>query len=139
MWERYTFFYLGLPIGGDLRRLGFWEPAVTRILKRLSRWKSCFLSFGGCFILLKSILTSLPVYALFFFKAPSDTISSIESLLNKFFIFFLGGGSEDLSKISWISWKTICLHNEYGGMEVRQLREFNISLLGKWCWRLLVI
>jgi hypothetical protein len=114
MWEMYTFFYLGLPIGGDLRRLGFWEPAVTRILKRLSRWKSCFLSFGGCFILLKSVLTCLRS-------------------------FFLGGRSEDLSKISWISWKTICLHNEYGGMEVRQLREFNISLLGKWCWRLLVI
>ncbi|MCI76429.1 RNA-directed DNA polymerase (Reverse transcriptase), partial [Trifolium medium] len=41
------FLYLGLPIGGDLRRLGFWEPILTRIKNRLSGWKSRFLSFGG--------------------------------------------------------------------------------------------
>ncbi|GAU44688.1 hypothetical protein TSUD_183460 [Trifolium subterraneum] len=34
-------------------------------------WQSRFLSFGGRLVLLKSVLTSLPVYALSFFKAPS--------------------------------------------------------------------
>ncbi|MCH79282.1 cysteine-rich receptor-like protein kinase [Trifolium medium] len=128
------FLYLGLPIGGDPRRLSFWEPVVSRVQSRLSGWKSRFLSFGGRLILLKSVLTSLPVYALSFFKAPSGTISSIESLLINFF----WGGSEDIRKTSWISWKTICLPKEYGGLGVRQLREFNIALLGKWCWRMLV-
>ncbi|MCI06294.1 cysteine-rich receptor-like protein kinase, partial [Trifolium medium] len=66
------FMYLGLPIGGDPQRLSFWDPVLTRIRTRLSGWKSRFLSFGGRLILLKSVLTSLPVYALSFFKAPSD-------------------------------------------------------------------
>ncbi|GAU10825.1 hypothetical protein TSUD_424490, partial [Trifolium subterraneum] len=65
------FLYLGLPIGGDQRRLGFWEPVLARLKKKLSGWKSRFLSFGGRLVLLKSVLTSLPVYALSFFKAPS--------------------------------------------------------------------
>ncbi|GAU35790.1 hypothetical protein TSUD_56670 [Trifolium subterraneum] len=65
------FIYLGLPVGGDPRRLGFWEPVLARLKNRLSGWKSRFLSFGGRLVLLKSVLTSLPVYALSFFKAPS--------------------------------------------------------------------
>lgn len=63
--------YLGLPVGGNPRRLNFWEPVVNRIKSRLSGWKSRHLSFGGRLVLLKSVLTSLPVYALSFFKAPS--------------------------------------------------------------------
>ncbi|KAK2373370.1 hypothetical protein QL285_074404 [Trifolium repens] len=66
-----SFLYLGLPIGGDSRRLSFWEPVLTRIRNKLSRWNSRFLSFGGRLVLLKSVLTSLPVYALSFFKAPA--------------------------------------------------------------------
>ncbi|CAJ2663689.1 unnamed protein product [Trifolium pratense] len=65
------FLYLGLPIGGDPRRLSFWDPVLNRLKNRLSGWKSRFLSFGGRLVLLKSVLTSLPVYALSFFKAPS--------------------------------------------------------------------
>ncbi|GAU38426.1 hypothetical protein TSUD_396060 [Trifolium subterraneum] len=65
------FLYLGLPIGGDPRRLSFWEPVLSRLKKCLSGWKSRFLSFGGRLVLLKSVLTSLPVYALSFFKTPS--------------------------------------------------------------------
>jgi hypothetical protein len=72
-------------IGGDSRQLGFWEPVLARIRNRLSRWKSRFLSFGCRLILLKSVLISLPVYGFSFFKAPSGTISSIESLLINFF------------------------------------------------------
>jgi hypothetical protein len=64
------FLYLGLPIGGDSRRLSFWEPVVARIRNRLSGWKSRFLSFGGRLVLLKSVLTSLPVYALSSLRLP---------------------------------------------------------------------
>ncbi|PNX70492.1 cysteine-rich receptor-like protein kinase, partial [Trifolium pratense] len=65
------FLYLGLQIGGDPRRLSFWDPVLHRIKNRLSGWKNRFLSFGGRLVLLRSVLTSLPVYALSFFKAPS--------------------------------------------------------------------
>jgi len=128
------FLYLVLSISGNPCWLALWKLVLHTIKFRLSGWKSRFLSFGGRLTLLKFVLTSLPVYALSFFKASSGKISSIESLLN---IFFWGWewGSQ---KIPWIYRNTICLRKEYGGLEVRQLREFNLSLLGKWCWRLLV-
>ncbi|XP_024640670.1 uncharacterized protein [Medicago truncatula] len=40
------FVYLGLPIGGDPRKLQFWYPLVDRIHKRLSGWKCKNLSLG---------------------------------------------------------------------------------------------
>jgi hypothetical protein len=53
-------------------------------------------------------------------------------------IIFFGGGSVDHRKISWIDWQTICRSKEVGGLGVRRIKDFNIVLLGKWCWRLLV-
>ena len=128
------FMYLGLSIGGDARRLSFWEPVIDCIKSRLSDRKSKNLSFGGRLILLKSVLSSLPVYALSFFRAPAGIISSIKSILINFF----WGGSEDNMKIAWVDWESICLRKEVDGLGVRRLKEFNIALLGKWCWRCLV-
>jgi len=64
------FTYLGLPIGGDARRIEFWKPVVDRIITRLSNWKCKFLSLGDRLVLLKSVLSSLSVYFLSLFKAP---------------------------------------------------------------------
>jgi len=126
--------YLGIPIGGDSKKLSFWKPVIDRIVARLSMWNNKFLSFGGRLILLKFVLSSLPVYFLSFFKAPAGIISSIESIFKRFF----WGGSEDSRKIAWINWDSVCVPKENGGLGVRRLGEFNLSLLGKWCWRLLV-
>jgi len=78
-----SFVYLELPIGGDPRKLSFWKPVVDRIVSRLSSWSNKFLSFGGRLVLLKSVMSSIPVYFLSFFKAPTGIISSIESIFLK--------------------------------------------------------
>jgi len=80
------FMYLGLPIGGNVRRLSFWEPLLNKFKSRLSGWKLKHLSLGGRLVLLKYVMSSLSVYALSFFKAPSGIVSSIESILNCFFL-----------------------------------------------------
>jgi len=118
------FVYMGLPIGGNTRRLSFWEPIINRIKSRLTGWNSKHLSMGGRLVLLKSVLSSLPVYALSFFKAPSGIISYIEYLFNCFFL-----GSADHRKISWVDWKTVCRRKEVGGFGVMSIKEFNIALL----------
>ncbi|GAU23785.1 hypothetical protein TSUD_26930 [Trifolium subterraneum] len=64
-------FHKSLPIGGNPRRIQFWLPLIEKIRKRLSGWKCKNLSIGGRLILLKSVLSSIPVYFLSFFKAPS--------------------------------------------------------------------
>ena len=72
------FVYLGLPIGGDPRRLDFWKPILNNIISRLSNWKSKSLSFGGRLVLLKSVLSSLSGY----FHSFEDNVRTV-----------VGGGS----------------------------------------------
>jgi len=71
------FLYLGLSIESDPKRLAFWEPVLNTIMSRLLGWQSRFLSFGGRLVLPKSVMTSLSVYTLSFFKALSGIISII--------------------------------------------------------------
>jgi len=63
---------------------------------RLSSWNNKFLSFGSRLVLLKDVLSSLPVYFLSFFKAPACIISSIEYIFN----FFFWVGVRILGKLS---------------------------------------
>lgn len=74
--------YLGLSISGDARHLFFWEPVLNRIKARLSDWNSRNLAYSGHLILLKLVMSSLPIYVISFFKVPLDIISSIKSILN---------------------------------------------------------
>jgi len=108
------FIYMGLPIGGDAHRLIFWEPVLSRRKARLSEWKSRKLSFGGRLVLHKVVMSSLHVYALSFFRAPSGIIFYFESILNNFF----WGGSEDHKKTVWMDLDTICMTKESGGLGV---------------------
>ncbi|CAJ2630340.1 unnamed protein product [Trifolium pratense] len=110
-----SFLYLGLPIWGDPRRLGFWEPVLDRLKNRLAGWRSRFLSFGGHLVLLKFVLTSLPVYALSFFKAPSENKSALVVEM-----FMQGWG---IGGAAWV-WR-------------RQLRAWEEELLGE-CQSLLL-
>jgi len=119
----------------EIRRLAFWDPVLNTIKLKLSAWKSRFLSFGGRLTLLKSVLTSLPVYALSFFKALSGIISFIESL---FRIFFAVGVRFSVKLIGLVGKLSVLVRRTGAWVGVRQLREFNLSLLGKWCWRMLV-
>lgn len=72
------FKYLGLFIGGNLICLSFFIPMIDMIHAKLSGWKSRNILMGGCLILLKVASSTLSVYFLSFFKAPTHTISQNE-------------------------------------------------------------
>jgi hypothetical protein len=86
--SRVPFLYLVLPIGRDSKKLGYWYPLLDRIKKRLLGWKSRNLSMGGCLILLKSVLSSIPAYFFSFFKVPYVSFLP----LNLFLMHFFGAG-----------------------------------------------
>lgn len=69
------FVYLGLPVGARPRDKKVWEKVVEKITSRLERWENRFLSFGGRITLINLVLTSLLIYYLSFFKAPTHVLN----------------------------------------------------------------
>ncbi|CAL8992525.1 unnamed protein product, partial [Prunus brigantina] len=46
--------YLGLPLGGNPKAIGFWEPVLEKVQRRLQKWKRAFLSRGGRLTLIQA-------------------------------------------------------------------------------------
>ena len=88
--------YLGLPLGDNPTRKSFWEPVVTKIVKRLDGWKRAFLFRGSCLTLIRLVLSSLPIYFLSLFKMPQGVADTIEKLMRD---FLWGGEAESSSHL----------------------------------------
>ena len=60
----------------------FWDPVVERVGKRLDGWKRAFLSRGGKFTAIHSVLSSPRIYFLFLLIIPVIVALGIEKLRN---------------------------------------------------------
>ena len=82
---KYPFRYLGLPM--HFRKLynKDWKCIEERIEKRLSGWKGKVLTVGGRFILINSVLSSLPMFMMSFFELPKGVVEKIDCFRSRFY------------------------------------------------------
>lgn len=123
--------YLGMPLGASPKLKSTWNPVIQRIISKLPSWKKRALSFGGRLTLLKSVLSSLPIYYLSLFKIPEGVAKSIERIQAN----FLWGGCDQKRKIHMVCWNKIKQRKDNDGLGVRGIKEMNSALLLKWWWR----
>ena len=122
--------YLGLPLGGNPKSKIFWEPVVIKVARRLDGWKRAFLSRGGRLTLIRSVLSSLPIYYMSLFKMPQGITDNIEKLMRD----FLWGSDTDPSS-HLVRWEEVIKPKQKGGLEIGNMILRNKSLLVKWLWR----
>lgn len=83
--------------------------------------------------IVKSILSSMPLYMLSFSKLPKK----IENLLRSLQCNFLWGGTETSKRVAWVRWTELCKSKKEGGLGIKELGIFNQALLSKWVCRFL--
>ncbi|GJR41802.1 RNA-directed DNA polymerase, eukaryota [Tanacetum coccineum] len=99
------FNYLGITLGNNMAKISSWDDHINKLSTRLSKWKSKLLSIGGRFTLIKSVLSSIPLYHMSIFKVPMGVLNNMEAIRRN----FLNGVSSYFA--------------------------FNRALLFKWYWR----
>ncbi|KAJ4755501.1 RNA-directed DNA polymerase (reverse transcriptase)-related family protein [Rhynchospora pubera] len=125
--------YLGIMIGqkGDIKNNG--RRLLEKIRSKLTGWKSQLLSHAGRLVLIKSVLMSLPVYAMTLEMLPKGIIKEINSLMAKFFWGKLGQDRY----MAFVGWQKVCKPIEIGGLGVKDLDKFGEALFMKVVWALM--
>ncbi|GJT28746.1 hypothetical protein Tco_0909021 [Tanacetum coccineum] len=74
------FKYLGFKVGDVMSRINYWDEVIFKLSSRLSKWKLKTLSTGCGLTLLKSVLTSIPLYHMSIFKVRIGVLNKMESI-----------------------------------------------------------
>ncbi|TXG69366.1 hypothetical protein EZV62_004301 [Acer yangbiense] len=125
--------YLGAPLVYGKLSSRILEPLVEKIRNKIAGWKFKLLSQGGRLILLRHVLSSMPIHLMSVVNVPGVTISKINSLLAN----FLWGEMDGRRKTHWRSWGKVCKPTSEGGLGLRDLKDVQKSFLMKFAFRLL--
>jgi hypothetical protein len=98
-----------LDILGSLYTLGSLKIAIGKIIedkfeKKLSSWKGKLMSAGGRLVLINSILSSLVMFILSFFKVPSGVLDRIDFFRSRFF----WQGEDHKREYRLAKWNILC-------------------------------
>ena len=62
--------YLGIPLGANHKSVAVWDGVEERFLRRLALWKRNYISKGGRITLIRSTLSSMPIYLMSLLRMP---------------------------------------------------------------------
>ncbi|GKV16404.1 hypothetical protein SLEP1_g27051 [Rubroshorea leprosula] len=80
------FKYLGIPIGGNHRRIAMWQNLMELVKKKLAPWKGRYSSFGGRITIVNFVLSSLPVFLMSVYLLPKGILHFIDKIRKSFFV-----------------------------------------------------
>ena len=108
------FRYLGIPIHHRMLRNSEWNTMENRFVAKLRRWQGKMLSYGDRFVLINSVLTSLPMFMLSFFEIPKGVRKRLDFYRSRFF----WQSDEHKKKYRLSRWNIVCRPKDQGGLGI---------------------
>lgn len=124
--------YLGLPLTtARLRRVDL-QPLFDKSMNRIAGWRGRHIGLAGRSTLVKSVLTSQPVFLLTGLKASKESLEALDKQRRKF--LWAGGEALTGGKCK-INWTRTCLPTGFGGLGILNLEKFARALRLRWLWQ----
>lgn len=119
--------YLGLPTAVGQSTTEAFEPIPAKIRGLMGGCSEKLLSGAAKEVLIKSVAQATAVYPMNCFLLSSRTRKKITSATSNYW----WGGAVDSRAIHWRRWQDLTLPKCRGGMRVRDMKQFNLAMLGK--------
>ncbi|WMV15497.1 hypothetical protein MTR67_008882 [Solanum verrucosum] len=122
--------YLGMSLGAKSISKGIWDSVLEKCEKKLTRWKSQYLSLGGRLTLINVVLDALPTYMLSLFPIPPEVIQRLDKIKRS---FLLQGNKEKSFSPSQVEGNH--RKQETRGTWHQEFDHHSKALKLKWLWR----
>ena len=107
-----------------------WDGVEERFQKSLAMWKMQFISKGGRITLIRSSLSSIPIYFMPLMRMPKEVRLRLEQIQRD----FPWGGGALKRKSHLVKWAIVCSDKRKGDLGVRSPSTLNRAFLYKWGW-----
>ncbi|KAL0433128.1 UNVERIFIED_CONTAM: hypothetical protein Slati_2647100 [Sesamum latifolium] len=124
--------YLGLPLILSWLSLADCRPLLKKVDDRIQGWDGASLSFAARVQLIKYVLMTLNTYWAMAFILPKGIIHEIEKRLRSF--LWRGTVGHGCPKAAW---DHVCKPIEEGGLGVRDILVFNLTMMSRRLWEVI--
>ncbi|XP_057871094.2 uncharacterized protein LOC131077585 [Cryptomeria japonica] len=124
--------YLGIRINMGCRQSHIWEDVLNSCKIKLEQWKNRWLIQAGRILMIKFVLSAVPIYSMQCFQMPSLVGAKLDGYLKK----FVWDRAKEHKKIPLINWDTMCMRKEDGGAGLRKMSLQNLALGAKLSWKM---
>ena len=122
--------YLGLPISDKKLRCGLLSW-IEKVANKLPGWKASMMTLAGRAVLVRFILTAIPIYLLLAIKVPKWFIRTIDKIRRG----FLWKGRKDINGGSClVAWEKVMTPIDLGGLGIHNLEIMGWALQMRWFW-----